>query len=136
MVCVVGGVKAVEVWSDDACACGAPELELWTLWNPFRAREPERVSEVYVRSLVKGNCEELPATMFISVEARKSACSLRYPLQAWSLRSEESSDGGMIGYAVGYEPGDAAGNVVSNPLWVRVDRVGGGWRIAAVDTFY
>jgi hypothetical protein len=139
VVCALGGVKAFEVWTNaQVCACATPELEAWTIWNPFRAREPERVSQAYVRSLVNGECSKLPMTMFVSPEAQKSACTLRYSVKAWSLRSEETSSGGTtFGYAVGYEPGDAEANAVSSPLYVNVDRSGGGWRIAWVDTpFY
>jgi|GEM_PF-6373522 len=138
VACVFGGVKAFEVWTNaQVCACGTPELEAWTIWNPFRAREPERVSQAYVRSLVSGECSKLPMTMFVSVEAQKSACTLRYSVKAWSLRSEETINGGKaFAYAVGYEPGDAEANAVSSPLWVKVDRSGSGWRIASVDASY
>lgn len=138
IVSAIGGVKAFEVWTDDqTCACATPELEAWTIWNPFRAREPERVSQAYVRSLVSGECSKLPTTMFVSVEAQKSACALRYSVKAWSLRAEETSDGGKtFAYAVGYEPGDAEANAVSNPLWVKVDKRDRKWQIASVDTLY
>lgn len=131
VVCALGGTKAFEVWTDDqVCACATPELVAWTIWNPFRAREPERVSQAYVRSLVSGECGKLPTTMFVSAEAHKSACALRHSVKAWSLRSEEASGGGkMFAYAVG----DAEANAVSDPLWVKVDHAGAGWRIASVD---
>jgi len=138
VVCALGGVKAFEVWTNaQVCACATPELEAWTIWNPFRAREPERVSQAYVRSLVSGECSKLPITMFVSAEAQKSACTLRSSVKAWSLRSEETSGGEKtFAYAVGYQPGDAEANAVSNPLWVKMDQSGGGWRIASVETLY
>jgi hypothetical protein len=79
--------KPVVFHSDNfACACTdwSPEVDGFTVFNPFRDRAPERDADSFLADLSHGRCPVNAAKEFIADACKDGR--RQYPPMAWKLR--------------------------------------------------
>ncbi len=120
------GLRYIESHSV-ACDCEDPvDAERVALWNPFRDRSSEKIAIEVVGAEQSGKCIVLSTGAEYCPEVSEATVT------SWKLTGRSvTGNTALVRFWV-LRPKTRLGD----PLWVRMQRQGGAWKVDRVDTYY
>ncbi|MEW5980680.1 MAG: hypothetical protein AB1898_33340 [Acidobacteriota bacterium] len=128
--------KPVLFTSADSTKASLERDPLFSIFNPFRDRAPERSAESFLQLISSGRCEQALAPLAMKPDSRRYHCQMEKedPLKSWRLadRKEQSSTGAQLFFRVARKNyADYAGKV-----WVNVQRRDDRWHVIDYSAIY
>lgn len=115
---------------------GDPVKEpVFSIFNPFRDREPENRAESFLTLLKDGKCEEATAILTFTPERRQEVCNqeANSPLLGWKLTNRtDNYDTTRMYYRARRKHYDG----YQGQVWITVEKHGSYWQITKYECFY
>jgi hypothetical protein len=114
---------------------GSPTGEpVFSVFNPFRDRDPERCAEAFLALLKAGRCKDAVSTLEDEQSYREYICEQEkdVPLSGWRLLNRSYEGAALKLYYWDWTPGID----VNGELWVTVDKRDGQWRVTDYERWY
>jgi len=109
----------------------------FVILNPFRNREPERQAEVVLQRLKNRNCQQALSLLALDAEHTMSLCEReqKYLLANWRLMDYQGDRQKVKLIYNLYRESDA-GDYLSPPAWIEVEKINGEWLATSYQTYY
>lgn len=110
---------------------GEPEF---TIFNPFRDRQPEQVAETFLNALGSGSCLQAVSALPIDAAYREYICDKEkeYPLASWQIKNRTDEPNRVkLFYWCQYRGFEGQGR-----LWVTIDKAGERWVVTEYERYY
>lgn len=113
------------------------QYSAFVILNPFRDREPERQAEVVLQRLKSRNCEQALSLSALDAERIAYLCEReqKYLLESWSLMDYQG-DGIKVKLIYNLYRNSGAGERLSPPAWIDVEKINGEWQVTSYQTYY